>query len=160
MTKETIPFENFLWDVEPRYLGFVNTLHELFLENACTFRIEQKSSGYLVSYIHSPSKKVILNFVFRKKGLIARIYGDHVNEYPAFMNQLPADMVRSVEKAPDCKRLKNPETCNPKCSMGYDFEMGNQHFQKCRYNCFMFTVSEENNPFILSFVENELGKRE
>lgn len=157
--KEEIPFEDFLITVDPKYQAFVFGLHEYMLENDCKTKIELKSSGHLVSYQHTPTKKVIVNFVFRKKGLIVRIYGDNVNKYLAFMEGLPVGMAKSIAKAPVCKRLVNPNDCNPKCSKGYDFNIGGEHFQKCRYNCFMFEVNDESNTYIKSFIENEIKER-
>lgn len=157
--KEEILIEDSTNEVDPSYESFINSLHKYLLENGCKMKIELKSSGYLVSYSHTPSKKVIVNFVFRKKGLIIRIYGDNVNKYLEFMDTLPAGMVKSIAKAPICKRLVNPNDCNPKCSMGYDFTINSDHFQKCKYNCFMFNVNDENNPYIKSFVENEVKER-
>lgn len=157
--KEEIPFEDFLITVEPKYQAFVLGLHEYMLENGCKTKIELKSSGHLVSYTHTPSKKVIVNFVFRKKGLIVRLYGDNVNKYLASMDKLPDGMVKSIIKAPICKRLVNPNSCNSKCSMGYDFHIEGEHFQKCRYSCFMLDVNDENNSHIKSFIENEIKER-
>lgn len=28
-------------------------------------------------------------------------------------------MIQAVEKAPICKRMADPDACNPKCAMGY-----------------------------------------
>jgi hypothetical protein len=106
------------------------------------------------------NKRVILNFVFRKSGLIVRIYGDAVNAYLDFMETLPDGMIRAIEKAPVCKRLIDFTKYNSRCRMGYDFVLKGKHHQKCRYNCFMFLVSHENNPFIRDFLENELNARE
>jgi|GEM_PF-98544 len=156
---EEYSFEDFLSTVDPEYRGFVGNLHEYLMQSACKMKIEAKSSGYLVSYTHAPSKRVILNFVFRKTGLIVRIYGDHVNQYPAFIDTLPAGMLAAIAKAPVCKRLMDPNDCNPKCAMGYEFVVRGDVFKKCKYNCFMFAVNEESNPFIRLFVEREVGAR-
>lgn len=53
-----------------------------------------------------------------------------------------------------CKRLINPDHCNPKCAMGYDFIMDRERYQKCRYMAFMPTLSEENNSYIKEFFQN------
>lgn len=157
--KNEIPFDDFLNEVDPRYQEFVRELHEHLLGSGCKMKIELKSSGHLVSYTHTPSKKVILNFVFRKKGLITRIYGDNVSRYLTLMESLPSGMIQSIAKSPVCKRLLNPDDCNPRCSMGYDFEIHGERYQKCRYNCFMLDVNEENNSWIRSMIEHEIKER-
>ena len=89
--------------------------------------------------------------------MLVRIYGEYANKYPDFLDTMPEGMAQSIKNAGECKRLVH-NTCSPKCT-GYDFMMGNERFQKCRYNCFEFLVTDENNPFIKSFIENELKER-
>ncbi len=76
--------------------------------------------------------------------------------YQGFLDTLPDKMKQEVKKASICKRLVNPEDCNPRCVMGYTFELDGERFQKCRYMAFQPTLSEENNPYILQFLKNEL----
>ncbi len=159
MATETIQFEDFLLTVAPPYQVFVSELHEFLLMNDCKVRMGQKSSGYFVSYTHTPSKRVLLNFVFRKKGLVTRIYGDYVNAYLPLLDGFPDAMRKEIEKAPVCKRLTDPQACNPKCAMGYDFTLRGRRFQKCQYNCFMFLVNEESGPYIKEMAEKELQAR-
>jgi hypothetical protein len=64
-------------------------------------------------------------------------------------------MKQEIKKASICKRLVNPEDCNPRCVMGYTLFDG-ARFQKCRYMAFQPTLSEENNPYIIQFLKNEL----
>jgi hypothetical protein len=66
-------------------------------------------------------------------------------------------MLLAIKKSGICKRLVF-NTCNPKCC-GYEFSLGDERLQKCKFNCFEFFISEENNPFIKIFVENELKER-
>lgn len=158
MEKKELQFEDFIKDVNPEYHEFVTQINTSLHEKGCSRKIDVAKSGYLVSY-SDKNKRVILNFVFRKSGLIARIYGDAVNTYLDFMETLPDGMAKAIEKAPVCKRLIDITKCNSKCRMGYDFTLkGNRH-QKCQYNCFMFSVNHENNPFIMTFLENELNVR-
>lgn len=156
MGKEEIPFNDFMNAVALEYQDFVKSIHEYLLENGCKSTIELKKTGYFVSYTFNKTKKSIVNFVFRKKGLIIRIYGENAYKYLEFLDTLPNEMVSSIKKAPVCKRLINPNDCNSKCSMGYDFVIKDTHFQKCRYNCFMFDINNENNDYIKTFVEHEL----
>ncbi len=53
--------------------------------------------------------------------MLVRIYGVHVNDYEDILETLPDEMVHAILKAPICKRMADPDACNPKCSMGYDF---------------------------------------
>lgn len=152
-------FEDFLNEVFPPYREFVTKLHEFLLESDCACKLDLAKNGCLVSYSHAKSKRVILNFVFRKGGLVTRIYGDHVNGYPDFMQTLPEQLLKCIDKAPACKRMLDPAKCNSRCSMGYAFTVGPNDYKKCRYNCFMFPVNDESIPFIRAFVENEINER-
>jgi len=157
MAKETFDFEQFLETVNGSFKGFIQGLHNYLMKNDCKVTVEEKKSGFFASYKHGKSKKAIVNLLFRKQGLIVRIYGENANNYPDFLNSLPEEMVQSIESASVCKRLVH-NTCSPKCS-GYDFTIGKERFQKCRYSCFEFLVSKKNNPFIKSFIENEINER-
>ena len=63
---------------------------------------------------------------------------------------------KEIKKASVCKRLVNPDDCNPKCVMGYTFMLDGERYQKCRYMAFQPALSEENNPYIMEFLEKEL----
>jgi hypothetical protein len=127
------------------------------LDMGCKVTIEEKKSGSLASYKHGKPPKAVANFLFRKAGLLVRIYGENINRYSDFLNTLPAEMVESIQSSSICKRLVQ-NTCSPKCR-GYDFTIGNEHFQKCRYNCFEFLLNKKSNTYIKSFVERELKER-
>jgi len=157
MAQEKISFEQFTEAVDADNRQFVQDLHNYLLDNGCKVTFEEKKSGYLASYKYGKPPRVIMNFVFRKQGMLTRIYGEKIGGYPDFLNTLPKEMVQSIESAGICKRLVN-NTCSPKCS-GYDFMIGNEHFQKCRYSCFEFLMTGESNPYIKSFVEHELKER-
>ena len=98
-----------------------------------------------------------MNFVFRKKGMLTRIYGERISGYPDFLNSLPEEMVKAIESSAVCKRLVHG-TCNPKC-VGYDFSIENERFQKCRYSCFEFLMTSKSKPYIKSFIGHELMDR-
>ncbi len=159
MSKEKIAFESFLTDVTPENLEFVNMTHDFLLKNGCTCKIELAKSGYVVSYLLAKTKKVILNYVFRKSGLIVRIYADNINGYLDILKTLPDNMVKAIEKAPVCKRLVDPTKCNSRCNMGYVFDLNGTNYQKCRFNSFMFEVKDENFKAITAFIEDELRCR-
>lgn len=159
MGKEQLAAEDFFNQVHPACQDFVKEMHGFLDENGYKLKLEAAKSGYVASYSHIKAKRVVINFVFRKGGLVIRIYGDHVNSYIDFLHTLPKDMVKAIEKSPACKRMLDPDKCNSRCSMGYDFELQGTRNQKCRYNCFMFAVNDETIPFIKSFVEKELAGR-
>lgn len=159
MEKKELKFEDFLNEVNPIYIEAVKDINDFLLQNECKTKIELAKSGYLVSYSHLKSKRVIVNFVFRKNGLIIRIYGDFASQYIDLLESLPDGMIKSIEKAPACKRLIDPTKCNSRCPMGYDFVIKDSRYQKCRYSCFMFEVNDESIPFIKIFLKNEIEKR-
>ena len=157
MVQEKINFEQFAEAVDAGNKPFVLDLHNYLIDSGCKVTFEEKKSGYLASYKIGKPQRALLNFIFRKNGMLARIYGERIGCYPDFLNTLPSVMVESIERAGICKRLVH-NTCSPKC-VGYDFIIGNDHFQKCRYSCFEFLMTDENNPFIKSFVEHEIRER-
>ena len=157
MAGEKITFEQFLQTVEAEYQAFVEALHSYLLENGCKVIFEEKKSGYLASYKYGKPPKSVANFVFRKNGILVRIYGEYIGGYPDFLNTLPSEMVQSIENAGICKRLVNGG-CSPKCS-GYDFTIAGKRLQKCRYNCFEFLVTNESESHIKAFVAHELKER-
>ncbi|MCL2400988.1 MAG: hypothetical protein FWC91_14760 [Defluviitaleaceae bacterium] len=157
MAKEKISFEQFFESVEAGNKPFVQDLHSYLLENGCKVTFEEKKNGYLASYKYGKPPKAVANFVFRKEGMITRIYGERISAYPDFLNTLPKEMVQHIEGAGVCKRIVD-NTCGLKCN-GYDFMIGDSHFQKCRYNCFEFLMTDESKPYIKTFAEHEIKER-
>ena len=149
-------FSLFLETVDERFKDFVMEIHEFLTGHGCKCDVKTAKSGYVVSYILENTKRTLANFVSRKTGMKLRIYPEHINQYQDFLNTLPENMKKDIRKASACKRLANPDDCNPKCVMGYSFEMDGVPYQKCRYMAFMPTLSEENNPYIKQFLEQEL----
>ena len=159
MSKEKPRFEDFLMCVGPDDIAFVKHMHEFFTKNGCEVNIKDAKNGYVVSYVHTGTKKTVVNYVFRKKGLIMRIYGDNVGSYQDFIDVLPDGMADAIEKAPICKRLADTEKCNSRCPMGYIFALRGQEQKKCRYNGFMFLLDDESKPYVKEFVEREMRER-
>ena len=157
MAQEKISFEQFIETVDVDHKPFVEDLHTCLLNSGCKVTFEEKKSGFLASYKFGKPQRAVMNFVFRKNGMLARIYGERISGYPDFLNAIPAEMVQAIENAGICKRLVH-NTCSPKC-IGYEFTIGNSHFQKCRYNCFEFLLTSKSKPYIKAFVENELKER-
>lgn len=150
---ETYTFLDFLASVDGENQKFVSGLHDELTELGCKVDVKSAKSGYMVSY--SLNKKAIANYVFRKKGLIARIYAGHIAQYTEVLDTLPDGMVRSIQKAPVCKRLVNPAACNQRCSMGYDFILKGERLQRCRNSAFMFLLDEESRPYVKSLLLHE-----
>lgn len=148
-------FKDFLESVEENNRDFVSQLHEFLSESGCKCDIKEAKSGFVVSYIRN--KKTLMNYVQRKTGTKARIYAANIGSYQELLDTLPQKMKSDIIKAPPCKRLLDPSACNPKCSMGYAFTMDGEEYKKCRNSAFMFSLSEENNPFIRTFLEKELS---
>lgn len=157
--KTEIPYEDFTAVVDPAVLPVVAQLDALMREGGCTVGIEPAKSGYVVSYRHTGSGRVLANYVFRKKGLVIRIYADNVLRYMELLETLPGALRAKVAKAPLCRRLVNPELCNAHCPKGYEFVLDGESHQKCRYNAFMFFLEDEANPFIREMLTRELACR-
>lgn len=155
MGKTELGFEEFIAAVDEANAGFVTELHQCFTDAGCKIGVKEAKSGYVVSYVLG--KKTIANFVFRKKGIIIRIYANHIVNYMELLESLPEGMLKEIKRAPDCKRLLNPDACNPKCATGYDFLLQGDRLQKCRYSAFMFLLCNENNPFIKDLLQKELA---
>lgn len=149
-------FNLFLETVDGRFCSFVNEINDFLLAHNCRCDIKTAKSGYVVSYISTQTKHTLATYISRKTGMKLRIYPEYLQEYQTFLNTLPDKMKKEVKKASVCKRLINPNDCNPKCVMGYTFEMDGEQYQKCRYMAFQPTLSEENNPYIKQFLQNEI----
>lgn len=150
---EKFTFQDFLTSVEGENQEFVKELHNELTELGCKIDIKSAKSGFVVSY--SLNKKTISNYVFRKKGLMVRIYAGHIVRYLEILDTLPDSMVHAVQEAPVCKRLIDPAACNQRCPMGYDFILRGERLQKCRNNAFLFLLSEESRPYIKALLLNE-----
>lgn len=150
---EKYTFHDFLASVDAENQGFVNELHDALTARGCKIDVKQAKSGYVVSYILH--KKTVANYVFRKKGLLARIYAAHISEYMEILDAFPNTMTKTIQEAPICKRLVDPSACNPKCAMGYDFILKGQRMQKCCNSAFMFFLNEESRPFVKSLLLHE-----
>ena len=152
-------FKLFLNCIDEDNQDFVQELNDYLIKNNCKCDIKPAKSGYLVSYILKDSKRTLATFVIRKSGVKIRIYPENINKYEDFLNTLPNKMKKDIKKASICKRLVNPDDCNPKCVKGYNFMLEDEMYQKCRYMAFMPTLNNENNLYIKQFLEQELACR-
>lgn len=158
MTKVELSYEGFLMNVNPEYHESVRQIHRLLTAGGCSTRMELAKNGYVVSYTDRRNR-VLMNFVFRKGGLMARVYGDNAGLYTDYLETLPAVMQRLIEKAPVCRRLADITKCNPRCRMGYVFTLNGALYQKCQYGCFFFPVNDASIPYISDIMQRELAAR-
>jgi hypothetical protein len=156
MDTASVNFTDFLELVHIQYRDFVVELNDFFLNNNCKCEVKSAKTGYTVSYVLKSNKRTVATYVTRKTGVKLRIYPEHIQQYVDFLNTLPDKMKKEIEKSSVCKRLINPDDCNPKCIRGYDFNMDGEHYQKCRYMAFMHALSEESNPYLKTFLEKEM----
>lgn len=154
MASSKFGFDDFIATVDDNCKAFVTELHRELTECGCKIEIKEAKSGFVVSYLLH--KKTIANYVFRKKGLIVRIYANHINDYMPFLESLPAEMTNTMKEAPVCKRYLDPSSCNQKCAMGYAYQLHGEWYQKCRNGAFMFLVNEQSKPFIRTFLHHEV----
>ena len=147
----------FIESVDDKNKDFVDQLNAYIIEHGFKCDIKTAKNGYVVSYVSKKTKKTLANFVFRKSGIKIRIYANNVQKYENFLNTIPENMKKDIKKSLDCKRLLDPTDCNPRCSMGYIYLMDGVEYKKCRYGAFMPTLTEENNPFIIQFIKNEIA---
>jgi len=150
--------EDFIIEIKPQYHGFVQSLNDYLIKEGCSLKMTTAKNGYLVSYQYGKKKYVLMNFVFRKGELIARIYGNNAVKYIDILESLPDSMKKAIHNAAKCKRFEDPPKCTPKCG-GYVFNFEGSDLQKCRYYCFMFEVNDESSSFIRTLVEKELECR-
>ncbi len=87
------------------------------LNQGCQAEIKEAKSGYTVSYL-KPERKTLANFVCRKTGVKLRLYPEGLARYEAFLSTLPEAMKKRSAKASVCKRLIDPDDCNPPLSDG------------------------------------------
>ncbi len=147
-------FDDFKQSLKPAEQAGVQALHEALLNQGCQAEIKEAKSGYTVSYL-KPDRKTLANFVCRKSGVKLRLYPESISRYEAFLSTLPEAMKKAIRKASVCKRLIDPDDCNPRCQTGYTFTMDGELFQKCRYMAFFFTVNESTLLSLLAFLEQE-----
>lgn len=152
-------FDQFISDVDLSQMPYTMQIHAYLTRNGCQTKVETAKSGYVVSYTLNPGKKVIANFVFRKKGLFIRIYGDHVAKYNELLDTLPEKMQSAIENAGVCRRLLDPTKCNSRCPMGNVFTLRGETHKKCRYGNFLFYIDAESVSAIQALLENELRER-
>jgi hypothetical protein len=150
-------FNDFLNNVPEEHKSFVSSLHNRLTEQGCAANMKEAKSGYTVSY--QWNKKTVMNWVFRKSGILARIYGDNVRHYENFIAALPPVMQNQMTSSRDCKRLFDPSACSDTCVKGFVYKLGGNSYKKCRNDGMFFLLSDETASHIQTLIEAEVAVR-
>lgn len=148
-------YANFLALVPDYSREFIESLNTFLLDNNCKRTIEVAAKGYLVRYTFRG--KSLLNYVFRKGFVKARIYASNIAKYQDLLNQFPLLTKNEIALSLDCKKLTG-KTCSPTCPGGYVFIMDEVEYKKCKNMAFLITLNKDNNPIIRKMVEEEIKK--
>ena len=160
MPNPVIPFSDFLTSAGPEHAEFINRLHAYLQEHDCAAKIKTAASGYVVSYVHKPSKRTVMNYVFRKRMPMLRVYADYAQAYADILAQWPDSMKDAIRAGGDCKRLSDPTACNSRCLIGFDFMLDGERQQKCRCHMgFTFFLSDETKPHLWDIMQREIQAR-
>ena len=157
MAKGKGSFEEFLSAVAPEHQSFVEELHNKLVELGCSLIIKEAKSGYAASY--QLETKTIMNWVFRKAGVFARIYGDNAGRYEDLIASLPADMQKKMTASRDCKRLMDPNACSDTCVKGFVYALHGETHKKCRNDGMFFLLTNETAEHIAALVCAEVTVR-
>lgn len=157
MAKETISFKEFLLAVAPEHRVFVEKLNNKLIEQGCDLVIKEAKNGYAASY--QLMKKTVMNWVFRKSGAMARIYGDNARHYEKIISSLPADMQKKMTASRDCRRLIDPNACSNTCVKGFVYVLNGDTHKKCRNDGMFFLLTNETAEHIAGLVCAEVTTR-
>lgn len=157
MAKDKASFKEFLSTVAPEHQAFVENLNHKLIEQGCDLVIKEAKSGYAASY--QLAKKTVMNWVFRKSGVLARIYGDNASKYEDIITSLPAEMQKKMTASRDCKRLIDPDACSPTCVKGFVYALNGDTHKKCRNDGMFFLLTNETTEHIAGLVCAEVTVR-
>lgn len=157
MAKEKGSFKDFLSAVAPEYQAFVEKLNNKLMEQGCDLVIKEAKSGYTASY--RLENKTVMNWVFRKSGVLARIYGDNARKYEDIIASLPADMQKKMTASRDCKRLIDSDACSDTCVKGFVYNLNGNTYKKCRNDGMFFLLTDESAEHIADLVCAEVAVR-
>jgi len=156
----TIPFSDFLASAGAEHEEFIHQLHSYLQKNDCTAKIKTAASGYVVSYLHHPSKRTVMNYVFRKQMPMLRVYADHASSYANILAHWPNAMKDTIKKGGNCARLSDPTACNSRCLQGFDFMLDGERQQKCRcHMALTFPLNNETKPHLTDIMHREMLAR-
>ena len=157
MAKGNGSFKEFLSAVAPEHQAFVEKLNNRLMEQGCVLVIKEAKSGYTASY--QLEKKTVMNWVFRKSGVLARIYGDNASKYEDIIASLPTDMQKEMTTSRDCKRLIDPNACSDTCVKGFVYALNGETHKKCRNDGMFFLLTNETAEHIAGLVCAEVSVR-
>jgi len=153
-------FEQFITAAGAEHEAFINQLHTYLQEHGCVTNIKTAANGYVVSYVHKPTKRTVMNYVFRQQMPMLRVYADHTSAYLDLLAQWPDAMKDTIRAGGDCSRLRNPTACNSRCLNGFDFMLDGARQQKCRcHMAFTFFLNDETKPHLFNIMQRELQAR-
>jgi len=162
MPKAKYQLEDFLALVYNDYKGFVLTINEIMVQKSYKLKIQlTKSYGLHISYSQPKIKTVkgIIAYLLIQNGkLMIRINADNHAKYSDVLNRLPESILNQMDKADNCMKMIDPQKCWQGC-MGYDFSIGEKHYQKCLINCFLLDVGSDSFPFLVELIESESKER-
>ena len=157
MVKEKVLFKEFLLEIAPEHRAFVEKLNNKLIEQGCNLVVKEAKSGFAASYQFD--KKTVMNWVFRKSGVMARIYGDNAGKYEDIIASLPADMQKKMTTSRDCKRLIDPNACSDTCVKGFVYALNGNIHKKCRNDGMFFLLTNETAEHIARLVCAEVTVR-
>lgn len=152
-------YEDFLKTVSTENMDFVTKLNSIFMENDCKVEVKEAKQGYVVSYSYMKDKKKIalMNYVFRKSGMLVRIYARHISMYQNILDTFPNKMKKEMIKAVDCKRLNGISECSPTCTAGYNYILDGANYKKCKNSAFFWLINEESKELIEQMIVKEVA---
>lgn len=124
----------------------MGSLHDELLKSGCKADIKLAKSDYVVS--DSLNKKTIANYVFCKKGLIARIYTDHINQFEGLLDTLPDKWCTQFGKRLFVSVWWIQLPVYQRRSMGDKFLLKGGRLQRCRNSAFMFCLNKNSRVFV------------
>ena len=159
ITPQFQDFLNFLDNTHSAHTGFVLDIHKQLTGLGCRFKVTiTKAFPFQVAYTRPGSRKGILNFYLRKKGLKIRVTIIDPAGHAETLHRLPPNMLAQMDSQNPCRKLTEGCECLETCS-GFDFYINDTHYQKCRFDCFKFDVDGESIPFFIALLERELDAR-
>jgi len=163
MPKAKYQLDDFLTLVDNDHKGFVLTVHEMLMQEGYKLKVQAtKLYGLHISYSQPKIKVVkgiIVYFLLNDGKLMMRINADNYTKYSDILNRLPENILNQMDKSDNCIKMIDPQKCWQGC-MGYDFHIGDKHYQKCLINCFLLRVDSESFPFLLELIKSEAKERQ
>ncbi len=157
MPQEKTSFTEFLSAIAPEHQAFAQKLNDKLIEMGCKLVIKEAKSGCAASY--QLNKKTVMNWVFRKSGVMARIYGDNAGKYESVIASLPVGMQEKMTTSRDCKRLLDPDACSDTCVKGFVYTLHGDTHKKCRNDGMLFLLTNETAQPIAALVCAEVAAR-